>query len=341
MLKRLACHIANLSNLPSKVNEFHRSLLINMDQTGVHLVPKSNYTWGHKKQKNVAGIGEDDKRAITAVLASSSAGDLLPAQLIFQGKTTRCHPSSIPSAIAAAGFHTTHSANHWSSQETMQEYIENVLQPYIAASIRRHNLPPSCKTILMLDCWSVHRSAEFIEYMKKHPNIILIFIPPNCTSKLQVADTTLNFRFKRHIRNSFNAETLNLLQSAFDRNATVDLKQHLFMKELKPKVLKWCFESWDAIAHTQTNIMHGWHSLFTLFDPFSSANQVHAQADVIHKAIRLDERFDKDDEEEENDIDHLEDAQDIPIANDEATALKAIEDALAAVGLSSNDLLRL
>ena len=35
----------------------------------------------------------DDKRQITAVLAASIAGEYLSPQLLFQGKTTRCHPS--------------------------------------------------------------------------------------------------------------------------------------------------------------------------------------------------------------------------------------------------------
>ena len=46
-------------------------------------------------------IGAGDKRQITACIASSLHGDLLPLQLIFQGKTTACHPDRTPAATAA------------------------------------------------------------------------------------------------------------------------------------------------------------------------------------------------------------------------------------------------
>jgi hypothetical protein len=55
-----------------------------MDQTGVHLVPTSRFTYEMKNTDSVAVIGAEDKRQITACLASSMHGDLLPHQLIFQ-----------------------------------------------------------------------------------------------------------------------------------------------------------------------------------------------------------------------------------------------------------------
>ncbi len=68
---------------------------------------------------DVAIVGAEDKRQITACVAASLRGDLLPLQLIFQGKTTRSLPSATP-ASTAARVDITHSANHWSTQGTMQ-----------------------------------------------------------------------------------------------------------------------------------------------------------------------------------------------------------------------------
>ena len=43
--------------------------------------------------KGVEICGIDDKRQITAVFGCSMAGDFLPVQLVYLGKTNKCHPS--------------------------------------------------------------------------------------------------------------------------------------------------------------------------------------------------------------------------------------------------------
>ena len=38
----------------------------------------------------------DDKRQLTAVLAVTAAGEYLAPQLLYKGKTTKCHPQTSP-----------------------------------------------------------------------------------------------------------------------------------------------------------------------------------------------------------------------------------------------------
>jgi len=133
-----------------QVYKVHPSLVVNMDQTGAHLVPSDTHTFEVKAAKDVKVIGADDKRQITACIASSLHGDLLPLQLIFQGKTAACHPDVTPAATAAR-VHITHSENHWSNQETMQQYVREVLVPYSEQRIAQHNLPADSHICLVLD----------------------------------------------------------------------------------------------------------------------------------------------------------------------------------------------
>ena len=63
-----------------------------MDQAGVKLVPVSSWTMVEEGVKQVPVVGTDDKREITAVLAATASGKLLPPQLIYQWKTAGCHP---------------------------------------------------------------------------------------------------------------------------------------------------------------------------------------------------------------------------------------------------------
>ena len=105
---------------------------------------KPDYIWcqvpiqhATKGSKNVTIINSDDKRQITAIIASTPSGYLLPAQLIFQGKTAQCHPNSTPDIIRN-GFHMTHSENHWSSQLT--EYIKYIVDPFVQSIIKKKSL---------------------------------------------------------------------------------------------------------------------------------------------------------------------------------------------------------
>lgn len=313
MLKRIAyaAHSIAFENRHSALKHFHRALVINFDQTGVQLVPKSHYSYAQPKSRDVESTGEDDRRQITAVMASSAAGYVLPLQLIFQGKTTRCEATHTAETTAAK-FVFAHSKNHWSSLETMKQYIEKVIVPYMQRVIEKHGLHPNSQAVLLLDCWSVHISEEFRKYMKeKHQNMRLVFIPPNCTSKLQVADTHLNFPFKRGIRNRFNAYTVETMMKQLENGEEID-KIDLRLSNLKPLVVEWCYQSWNALNSSRDYILHAWESHFKqcTFDPFIKDNQMialhdasaHKLDDEEYKADDNDgDAYDSESEDEEKD----------------------------------------
>lgn len=75
-----------------EMEEIPPELILNWDQTGIHLVPVSGWTMDVVGAKRVEISGANDKRQITALFCGSFTGDFLPIQLIYQGKTSRCHP---------------------------------------------------------------------------------------------------------------------------------------------------------------------------------------------------------------------------------------------------------
>ena len=63
----------------------------------------------HRAGEKVIPIANsDNKRQITAVLAASMSGEYLAPQLMFKGKTERCHPR-VP---FPKGWDVWHSDNH-------------------------------------------------------------------------------------------------------------------------------------------------------------------------------------------------------------------------------------
>lgn len=103
-------------------------LVLNWDQTGVNLVPASSWTMKRKGSKRVEIKGLNDKRQITCVFCVSLFSDFLPIQVIYGGKTDRCHP---PYDFPSDWF-ISHTPNHWSNKESMIKYIEYIIVPYIA-----------------------------------------------------------------------------------------------------------------------------------------------------------------------------------------------------------------
>ena len=101
------------------MNEIPPDLIINWDQTALKIVPTGDWTMNKSGEKIVPIVGSDDKRQITAVLAATLTGKYLQPQLLYQGKTHRCHPTiEFPT-----GWDIWHSSNHWSNEGTMKRYI--------------------------------------------------------------------------------------------------------------------------------------------------------------------------------------------------------------------------
>jgi len=298
-----------------QVYKVHPSLVINMDQTGAHLVPSDTHTYEMKGVKNVKVIGADDKRQITACIASSLHGDLLPLQLIFQGKTAACHPDVTPAATAAR-VHITHSENHWSNQETMQQYVREVLVPYSEQRIAEHNLPAASHICLVLDVWSVHKSEEFRMFLRTHfPRIHLVYVPPNCTSQLQVADVILQRPFKHGLRRRFNEWAGQVIREQIDDGDVFGVNPYLKMSFIKPLLLQWCIDSWSKMKDGRDYIKMGWHSccvsLFDVHDQVKRMAVVEAASrdEFEAKAFVPEGEEGKEDDYDTEESDHEEDEE--------------------------------
>ena len=110
-----------------ELNEVPPDLIFNWDQTAISLVPSLQWTLDKKGNKRVAIAGHSDKKQITAVTCASLTGEVLLTQLVYEGKTRRCHPPyDFP-----GNWVISHSPNHWSTEETMIKYITNVVVAFV------------------------------------------------------------------------------------------------------------------------------------------------------------------------------------------------------------------
>ena len=159
-------------------------MVINFDQTGVKIIPVSDWTLEVQGSKQVDLVALDDKREITVLLVITLSGKPLPPQIIYKGTTHRCHPNvAIPT-----GWHVTHSQNHWSTLDT-------ILCPYMTEQRKLLNLESDATGLCIFDVFACHRCQQFLK--KLHDcGIKHVFVPAGCTGLLQPLDISVNDPYK-------------------------------------------------------------------------------------------------------------------------------------------------
>ena len=122
---------------------------------------------------------------ITAVFCGSATGDFLPIQLIYKGKTSRCHP---PFAFPS-GWRIIHSPNHWSTEETMVEYIEEIVLPYV--QLKRKLIGESKPALVITNNFKGQITDPINRRIEDH-DIHTYLLPANTRDYLQPTNIPVN-----------------------------------------------------------------------------------------------------------------------------------------------------
>jgi hypothetical protein len=266
-----SCSSSSSSSSPSLCSSSsHPSLVINWDQTGLLLMPTHNRTYHHRKDKHVQVVALEDKRQITAVTASSMDGQLLPLQLIFTGQDTNHNEQrAVPKdkqttyLVNKYKWKLEQTKNHWSSLYTMQQYVKAIIQPFINSQIEQHKLENNSHALLIIDCWSVHKSKEFREWMKtNYPKYHIIFVPAGCTGVAQPADVILQRPLKHEYKNKYSLWTTEQMMNSLKSGLkAIDCQLTKDVKSLKPLLVQWLVESWLKLKEKKELIESGWSKI--------------------------------------------------------------------------------
>ncbi|TFY54269.1 hypothetical protein EVG20_g9774 [Dentipellis fragilis] len=192
---------------------------------GKHVLTGNSSTYHEHGAKQVDIVTKDEKCAYTLLVASTPSGSILPFQQVWSGST---HHSLLVGGADGMdealdrGFHFAFAASmkktsHFSTLKTMKEWIEEIYVPYMRNVIDGDpDLHDSLnqKSLLILDCYPVHRGEEFQHYMKtNHLDIFVIYVPTNCTGIFQPADVGL----QRIIKHRLAQEELHFLVAEHEK----------------------------------------------------------------------------------------------------------------------------
>jgi hypothetical protein len=228
------------------------SLYVNSDQTQIIYTQGSSLTWMKRGAKQVSTIGEDEKRALTAVVSISCSGKLLPLQAVYQGATMKSCPRSMAACYNECishgfQFECSKTDTYWSTHETMESLVDNIIAPYFEAEKKKLGLPPSQKAIWQIDIWSVHRSERFQSWMKKqHPSIMLHFVPGGCTSILQPCDVGIQRVFKHSLKRSYHEDIVKIMTAQIESEAEALIfdRRRGFLRDMS---VKWLWDAYQAV----------------------------------------------------------------------------------------------
>ena len=180
------------------MEEIPPDLIINWDHTGINYVPISKWTMEKEGTKRIEIAGVDDKRQFTAVFAGAMSGEFLPVQLIYQGKTKAC----LPKVKFPDGWDVTCSPTHWSNECLTKDYNLKILVPYVEDKRAKLKLSDNHRALAIADKFKGQCTPDVIALLETH-NIDIIFVPPNCTDRLQPMDLSINKSAKDFLKQQF------------------------------------------------------------------------------------------------------------------------------------------
>ena len=124
-------------------------------------------------------------------------------------------------------------------------------------------MPGEQKSLLIFDVFRAHRTDDVLSHLEKN-NILVIFVPANCTSELQPLDLAVNGPFKRRNEEKFTnwyADRVCATMLVCNNNLAVvasQLQVDLRTSVVKPLHAQWTISSFSETGCDTTEILRGW-----------------------------------------------------------------------------------
>ncbi|KAJ3566905.1 hypothetical protein NP233_g6700 [Leucocoprinus birnbaumii] len=245
----------------SRMNGVPPEAIVNGDQMGIVLIPVGNHTWAPKGARQVDVFGNNKKRQFTLMVMTTCTGEILPFQAIWSGKTERSLPSSQvrkPAEDAGAAIFSLGGDNHWSTLPCVQEWIRKIVVPYLD-QVRQKKKLERMNGCVIIDCWRVHRSKEFLTWMRTEFGWIKIaFIPGGCTGKFQPNDVGIQRIVKHIIRQEASNYFMAQVKRHVDSGARGDFTFNTDLPTLRNASVGWITKSFEYFKEHPELVLKAW-----------------------------------------------------------------------------------
>ena len=139
----------------------------------------------------------------------------------------------------------------------MKSYLQSIIIPYVETKRNELGLPDKYPSLVIFDNFKAQCTDNLLSLLTDH-GIHYVFIPANCTDRLQPLDLSVNKAAKNYLRNCFQEwyaqQMMTSTPDSVDGNvATVDLK----MTVVKPLGAQWMITLYDYFKAHSDIIING------------------------------------------------------------------------------------
>ena len=127
--------------------------------------------------------------------------------------------------------------NSWCNEETVIDYIESLIVPYMTQKRRQLGLDLKHTGLLMLDEFKGQTISRVLNLLQSN-DLMYVIIPPNCTDRLQPLDVSVNRAaqfLQINLKTGMYADDIVAQKNIDKEIESVDMK--LFI--VKPTAAKW------------------------------------------------------------------------------------------------------
>lgn len=214
--------------------------IFNADETALFWKQMPKRTFISKSQKTAGGF-KAAKDRVTLLLCSNTSGDKMLKPLLI-------NKSLMPRALRGKDFkqlpvHFMANKKAWMTANLFKDWFNNCFVPEVQKYMTQKDL--EFKILLLVDNAPSHPVLE-------HPNIKLLFLPPNTTSLIQPLDQGIIAAFKmyyikqtlRYILDSVEEKNLNVME-AWKKFNILDCITHVSfaIKQLRQSTLNACWKN--------------------------------------------------------------------------------------------------
>jgi DDE superfamily endonuclease len=175
----------------------------------------------------------------------------------------------------------------------MKDYVKLIIHPFIQKKVKELDLPDEeSDALLIFDCWKVHIKESFRTWLKTtFPKYHFIFIPANCTSKIQPADIYVNKPLKDKFTSQYTEWASNQVAVQCKAGVSTELiRLSTDLGTLKPVVVKWIHTAWRSVMEKNEGIRESWDKV-GFFKILDTKFQLEALKQFTTKKIVLEEEL--------------------------------------------------
>ncbi|GFT45840.1 tigger transposable element-derived protein 1 [Trichonephila clavipes] len=166
--------------------DYSADQVFNADETGLYWKKLPNHTYIAKDEKTASGH-KASKDRVTLLLCSNASGDRMSKPLLINKSLRPRTPKS--KDLKQLSVHWMANPKAWMTTAIFTEWFHNCFVPEVEAYMKEKSL--DFKVLLIVDNAASHPQLE-------HPNVQLVFLPPNTTSLIQPLDQGIIATFKKY-----------------------------------------------------------------------------------------------------------------------------------------------